>query len=408
MIGASGALAALASWIGLSRLDAFEIGVRVVANADAVGDRPIKAGREQDVGAGEPVAHQELPAVCERDLDMAQLLAKILAGLGDDLGRDAVDRTERVGAMAAHHVKAGGIQFRDDEEAPLQPGGIVARGFRDQRALRRRIHARQVGDDRGALADAEVAVLQQRNLLARIEPGVFRGLGLARPRSDRLRLVGQAEFVHRPVRPNRAAGADAPQRQIRCRAHLTISPRRGGDRAHGSSRPALLMREPVGFGDRRGLGQAVRRDFACLDALGRLHALMDRLAVDAGVDQEMHDVNVLRSQFARHRLGHRAKSELRRRKCRKPLAAAHAGGRAGKEDGAASARKHDARRLAADQEAGVAGEFPRLEEQLFGGFEQRLVDVRSGVEQADLDRPELSFDLGEHASGPRLPDGHRR
>ena len=79
----------------------------------------------------------------------------------------------------------------------------------------------------------------------------------------------------------------------------------------------------------------------------------------------------------------------------KALAAAHAGGRAGEQDGAAAARHHDARRLAADQEAGVAGELPGLEEQLFGGLEQRLVDVRAGVEQADLDRSDLLFDAGE-------------
>ena len=100
-------------------------------------------------------------------------------------------------------------------------------------------------------------------------------------------------------------------------------------------------------------------------------------------------------EFAGHRLRHRAKPEFGRRKCRKTLAATQARGRAGKEDGAAPARNHVARRLAADQESGVAGKFPRLEEQFFGGFDERLVDVRSGVEQADLDRPDALFDFGE-------------
>ena len=59
------------------------------------------------------------------------------------------------------------------------------------------------------------------------------------------------------------------------------------------------------------------------------------------------------------------------------------------------ARHHHARRLAADQEAGVAGKLPCLEEQLLGGLDQRLVDVRAGVEQAHLDRPDLVFDAGE-------------
>jgi hypothetical protein len=44
----------------------------------------------------------------------------------------------------------------------------------------------------------------------------------------------------------------------------------------------LLMREPIGFGDRGSLGQAVRRDLLGLGPRGRSHTLMDRLAVDAG------------------------------------------------------------------------------------------------------------------------------
>jgi|GraSoiStandDraft_32_1057276.scaffolds.fasta_scaffold709271_2 hypothetical protein len=42
-----------------------------------------------------------------------------------------------------------------------------------------------------------------------------------------------------------------------------------------------------------------------------LHALMDRSAVDAGVDQQMHDMDILRSELPRH-LGQRAQTELRR------------------------------------------------------------------------------------------------
>src|SRR6476660_9851224 len=65
----------LGELIGLSRLHAFAIRMRVVTDSDAVSDRPIEAGRQQNVGAGEPVAHQELPFIGERDLDMLQLVA---------------------------------------------------------------------------------------------------------------------------------------------------------------------------------------------------------------------------------------------------------------------------------------------------------------------------------------------
>ena len=223
------------SLIGVPFLDAFEIGLRIVANANAIGDGPLKAGREQDVSAGKPVAHQELPVVCKCYFDMAQLLAEILAGLGNYLGRNTVDWTERVGPMAAHHVKAGRIQLRDDKETPFQPRGILTGGFRNQRAFRRGVHSRQVGNDCGALADGKVAVLKQRNLLARIELGVFRGLGLARSRPDRFCRVGQAQFVHGPVWANGAACANAPQGKVWRRVHVTTSPRTDADRAHGSS-----------------------------------------------------------------------------------------------------------------------------------------------------------------------------
>src|SRR5581483_5876545 len=107
--------------------------------------------------------------------DMMQLLAEIRTGLANDVGCNSVDRAKRVGPMAAHHVKARRIQFRDDKEAPLQPGSILEWRFRNQRALGRGIHSRQVGHNCGALTDAEVAVLEQWNFLTRIELGVFSG-----------------------------------------------------------------------------------------------------------------------------------------------------------------------------------------------------------------------------------------
>jgi hypothetical protein len=191
-------------------MDALEIGMRVVANADAVCDSPIQTGREQNVGAGEAVAHEELSAVRKRDLDVTELLAKVFAGLGDDIWRNAIDRAERVRPMPAHYVEAGRIQFGYDEEAPLQPGCIFARRFRNQRALRRRIQSREVCDDCGTLANAEVAILEQRDLLARIEFRVFRSLGLTGPRSDRLDLVGQGQLVHGPVRNESCGSSQLP------------------------------------------------------------------------------------------------------------------------------------------------------------------------------------------------------
>src|SRR5258705_9571895 len=125
----------------------------------------------------------------------------------------------------------------------------------------------------------------------------------------------------------------------------------------GPAVAGLLMREPVGFSDRRRFCQTVRRNIAGLDAFRCLHALMDRFAVDSGVDQEMYDMDILRPEFARHRLGYRAKSELCGGECRKTQAATDAGGCSRKEDGAATARKHVARRLAAAQKPAVTSKL---------------------------------------------------
>src|SRR5947207_1960727 len=57
----------------------------------------------------------------------------------------------------------------------------------------------------------------------------------------------------------------------------------------------------------------------------------------------------------------------------------------------------DARSLTSDQEAPIAGQFPGLEEQLLGCLQQWLVDVRSRVEEADLDGSELFLDSREYA-----------
>ena len=70
------------------------------------------------------------------DAEAGGRFAKILAGLGDDFRRDAIDRAERVRAVAPHHVEAGGIEFGHDKEAPFEPRSVVALLLRDHRALR--------------------------------------------------------------------------------------------------------------------------------------------------------------------------------------------------------------------------------------------------------------------------------
>ena len=96
---------------------------------------------------------------------------------------------------------------------------------------------------------------------------------------------------------------------------------------------------------------------------------MDCFAVHTRVDQQMHNVNILWPEFARHRLGHGAQTELCRRKRGKPYAAPDAGRGTCEQDGAVASFQHVTGGLATDQKARIAGQFPGLEKQLFGGFQ---------------------------------------
>src|SRR6202011_206870 len=70
-------------------------------------------------------------------------------------------------------------------------------------------------------------------------------------------------------------------------------------------------------------------------------------SIDTGIDNQVRDVDVLLSQFARHRLRHRAQAEFGAGKGRVTRAAAQARGGAGEENATLAARQHQPRRFAA-------------------------------------------------------------
>src|SRR5258705_3234738 len=100
----------------------------------------------------------------------------------------------------------------------------------------------------------------------------------------------------------------------------------------------------------------------------------------------MGDVDVFGTELAGDRLGDRAQSEFRAGKRRKTRAAAHARGRAGEEDIALAAGKHQARSLATGEKAGIAGHFPHLAENPLGGVDDRKIHIGADVEDANLQR----------------------
>src|SRR5882762_7908520 len=106
----------------------------------------------------------------------------------------------------------------------------------------------------------------------------------------------------------------------------------------------LLIELPVGFRDRRRRHQEVRVVEGirpkCLDP-----PLAHPFGVDAGVDNEVSDVDVLWAQFARGRLRDRTQAELGAGERSVSGSTAQGGGRPGEEDIALPARQHQANRF---------------------------------------------------------------
>src|SRR5258708_23876238 len=100
----------------------------------------------------------------------------------------------------------------------------------------------------------------------------------------------------------------------------------------------LLIELPVGLCDRRRRHQEIGI-VECTRPEGLDPPLAHPFGIDAGVDDEMGDVDVLRAQLPRGRLCHRAQAELGAGKRRIATAAAQGGGRTGEEDIGLAARQ---------------------------------------------------------------------
>src|ERR1700759_1235552 len=99
----------------------------------------------------------------------------------------------------------------------------------------------------------------------------------------------------------------------------------------------LLIDLPISFGDRFRPHQPARIEIGERSfALPLLDPLAHPRGIDAGVDDQMSDVDVLRTKLACCALRHRAQSELGAGEGGITDPAAHSGGGAGKEDVAAA------------------------------------------------------------------------
>src|SRR6476646_45836 len=158
---------------------------------------------------------------------------------------------------------------------------------------------------------------------------------------------------------------------------------------------ALAVREPVCLGDRRRLGQTVGGNVVRFDSGCGFHASMDRLAVDTAVDQQVHNVDVFGTKLPCHGLRHRAQAKLGRSERSESFTAANTGRRPCKQDCPAAATSHVLCGFAAHEKSSITRKLPGFKEQLLGGFQQRLVHIRTGVEKTDFDGTHIFLDLGK-------------
>src|SRR5260370_26744086 len=156
---------------------------------------------------------------------------------------------------------------------------------------------------------------------------------------------------------------------------------------------ALAVGEPVCLGDRRRLGQTVGGNVVRFDSGCGFHSSMDRFAVDTGVDQQMHNVDVFGTKLSRHGLRDRAQAKLGCSERSESFSAANTGRRPRKQDCPAAATGHVMCRFAPNKKTSVARKLPGLKEQLLGGFQQRLVHIRTGVEKTDFNGADILLDL---------------
>src|SRR6266436_9871461 len=114
---------------------------------------------------------------------------------------------------------------------------------------------------------------------------------------------------------------------------LPLFPERADFKLERPGAARLLVKLPVGRGNRGRRHQQVGIIKRLL-APHLLAALAHPGGVDAGIDDQMRDMDVLGSELARHRLRHRAQSEFRAGEGRITAAAAQGGGSAGEKDAA--------------------------------------------------------------------------
>jgi hypothetical protein len=74
----------------------------------------------------------------------------------------------------------------------------------------------QILNYRGAFREHKAPMLENRNLVPRIQASELLRKGFAAARLNRTAFVVEAKFQQHPMRAHRAAGSDSEQRQVVC------------------------------------------------------------------------------------------------------------------------------------------------------------------------------------------------
>jgi hypothetical protein len=148
----------------------------------------------------------------------------------------------------------------------------------------------------------------------------------------------------------------------------------------------LAVDVEIGLGDGVGLQEAV---VAACGASGIA------LLLDAAVDDEMGDVDVLRREFPGHALGEATQPELAHGEGCGERIALDAGRGAGEEDRAVAALQHQLRRCLAHQEAAVAGHHQGLLDLDGIELDEGATHAIARVVDDDIGHAEVAHDRGD-------------
>ena len=124
----------------------------------------------------------------------------------------------------------------------------------------------------------------------------------------------------------------------------------------------------------------------CRFAAAGLDALAHKGGIDTGIDHQMGDMDILRPQFARRTLCHRAQTGLGAGESGIAHPTTQGGRGASEQNGSPPMGQHQSGCFACRQKASIARHLPHLAEDTLGRIQKRKIHIGAGIEDADFQR----------------------